>query len=88
MRYFYLQECRDAAQSRLSRLSEARGADADSSGALDLLEDKWSSAVQDAAAVVQQKEAELQMVTDYIQQTQTAKTTLERLKMQMDAAQM
>lgn len=87
MRCIYLQECRDAAQSWLSRLSEARGADADSSDALDLLEDKWSSAVQDAAAVVQQKEAELQMVTDYIQQTQTAKTSLDRLKMQLDAAQ-
>lgn len=77
-----LQECRDAAQSRLSRLS-----DAGSSEALDLLEDQWSSALQDAAAVVQQKEAELQMVSDYLQQAQTAKTSLERLKMQLDAAQ-
>lgn len=52
------------------------------------MEDKWSAALQDAATVVLQKEAELQMVRDYGQQTQTAKTTLERLEMQLDAAQM
>lgn len=82
------QECRDAAQSRLSGLSEARAADADSSDALDLMEDRWSAAVLDAAAVVQQKEAELQLVTDYTQQSQSAKTTLERLKTQLGAAKM
>lgn len=52
------------------------------------MEDKWSAAVQDAAAVIQQKEAELQLVTDYNQQSQSAKTTLESLKMQLGAAQM
>lgn len=82
------QECRDAAQSRLTRLSEARAAGADSSDVLDLMEDKWSDALQDAAAVIQQKEAELQLVTDYNQQSQSAKTTLESLKMQLGDAQM
>ncbi|TNM95726.1 hypothetical protein fugu_016809 [Takifugu bimaculatus] len=82
------QECRDAAQSRLTGLSEARAADADGSDDLDLMEDKWSAALQDAAAVIQQKEAELQLVTDYNQQSQSVKTTLESLRMQLGAAQM
>lgn len=81
LRDLSLQDCRDAAQSRLSRLSDAASSDA-----LDLLEDQWSSALQDAAAVVQQKEAELQMVSGYLQQAQTARTSLERLQTQLDAA--
>lgn len=83
-----LQECQDAAQAQLSMFSQMSRADAEGNEDLDLMEDKWSSAVQDAAAVVQGKEAKLQVVTEYSQQTQAAKTTLERMMAEQDAVRM
>uniref|UniRef100_A0A3P9M5V6 Si:dkeyp-77c8.3 n=1 Tax=Oryzias latipes TaxID=8090 RepID=A0A3P9M5V6_ORYLA len=46
----------------------------------------WSSAAQDAAAVIQNKEVQLQLVMDYCRQIQAAKTTVERLTAELDAA--
>uniref|UniRef100_A0A3B4TNG0 Si:dkeyp-77c8.3 n=1 Tax=Seriola dumerili TaxID=41447 RepID=A0A3B4TNG0_SERDU len=46
---------------------------------------QWSTAVKDAAAVIQSKEAQLQLVTDYCRHTQRAKTTMERQTAQLDA---
>uniref|UniRef100_A0A3B3BFH2 Si:dkeyp-77c8.3 n=1 Tax=Oryzias melastigma TaxID=30732 RepID=A0A3B3BFH2_ORYME len=43
------------------------------------------SAVQDAAAVIQNKEVQLQLVTDYCRQIQAAKTTVDRLTAELDA---
>lgn len=68
--------------------SQMSRADAEGNEDLDLMEDKWSSALQDAAAVVQGKEAELQVVTEYSQQTQAAKNTLERMIAEQDAVRM
>ncbi|KAM3595037.1 uncharacterized protein V6R79_017444 [Siganus canaliculatus] len=79
------QECRDTAEAQVSRLSELRSAEAENSDALELLEDQWSTAVQDAAAVVQSKELQLQLVTDYCRQIQATKTTLKRLTAELDA---
>ncbi len=69
-------------------LSKLRGADTENRDALEHVEDRWSTAVQDAAAVIQSKEAQLQVVTDYCKQTQAAKTTLERLTAELDSVRM
>uniref|UniRef100_A0A3Q3IWS1 Uncharacterized protein n=1 Tax=Monopterus albus TaxID=43700 RepID=A0A3Q3IWS1_MONAL len=42
---------------------------------------QWHSAARDAATVIQSKEAQMQLVTDYCRQIQTAKDTVERLTM-------
>lgn len=83
-----LQVCQDAAQAQLSMFSQMSRADAEGNEDLNLMEDKWSSALQDAAAVVQGKEAQLQLVTEYSQRTQAAKTTLERMMAEQDAVRM
>ncbi|XP_031728981.1 nesprin-2-like isoform X3 [Anarrhichthys ocellatus] len=79
------QECREAAKAQVLLLSLLRGADAENKYALEHVEDQWSTAAQDAAAVVQSKEAQLQLVNDYCRQTQTAKTTLQRLTAELEA---
>lgn len=83
-----MQECRDTAQAQVSMLSQVREADAENRDDLELMEDKWCAAVQDVAAVIQSKEAQLQVVTDHCRQTQAVKTTLERLTAQLDAVRM
>lgn len=72
----------------MSMLSQVREADADNRDALELVEDKWCAALQDAAAVIQSKEAQLQVVTDHCRQTQAVKTTLERLTAELDVVRM
>ncbi|KAG7234117.1 hypothetical protein INR49_005781 [Caranx melampygus] len=80
------QRCRETAQQRVSSLSQQRGADdGESRTMLDSAEDQWSKAAQDAAAVIQSKEAQLQLVTDYCRQTQRAETTLDTQTAQLDA---
>lgn len=69
----------------MSTLSQVRGADAENRDSLELAEDKWRAAVQDAAAVIQSKEAQLQEVTDHCRQTLTITTMLERLTADLDA---
>lgn len=69
-------------------LSQVREVNAENRDALELLEDRWCAALQDAAAVIQSKEAQLQMVTDHCRQTQAFKTTLERLTAELDAVRM
>lgn len=69
----------------MSLLSQLRGADAENKDALEHVTDQWSAAVQDAAAVIQTKEAQLQLVTDYCKQTQEAKNTLDRLTIELAA---
>lgn len=60
-------------------------ADAENRDALELAEDQWYTVAQDAAAVVQSKEAQVQVVTDYCKQTEAAKNTLEKLTAELDA---
>lgn len=67
-------------------LSQVSRADAENRDSLELAEDKWRAAVQDAASVVQNKEAQLQEVTDHCRQTLTVTTMLERLTADLDAA--
>ncbi len=69
-------------------LSQLREVDAENRDALELMEDQWCTAVQEAAAVIQSKEALLQVVTNYCRQTQAAKTTLETLMAELDAVRM
>ncbi|XP_028420858.1 nesprin-2-like isoform X1 [Perca flavescens] len=82
------QQCRETAQEQVSLLSQLRGADAENSDALEHVEDQWSTAAQDAAAVIQSKEAQLLLVTDHCRQTKAARTTLERLTAELDAVRM
>lgn len=69
----------------MSLLSEFTRAYAEDTNSQEHMEDQWSTAVQDATTVIQSKEAELQLVTDYIRQTQAAKTTVQRLTAQLEA---
>lgn len=69
----------------MSLLSQMKEADAENRDALELAEDQWYTVVQDAAAVVQSKEAQVQAVTDYCRQTEAAKSTLEKLTAELDA---
>ncbi|KAI9528709.1 hypothetical protein NQZ68_017307 [Dissostichus eleginoides] len=82
------QECRDTAQAQVSLLSQLRESEAENKEALECVEDKWSTAVQDAAAVIQSKEVQLQLVRDYCAQCEAAKTTLERLTAELEAVRM
>lgn len=69
----------------MSLLSQMKEADAENRDALELAEDQWYTVAQDAAAVVQSKEAQVQVVTDYCKQTEAAKNTLEKLTTELDA---
>lgn len=69
----------------MSLLSQMKEADAENRDALELAEDQWYTVAQDAAAVVQSKEAQVQVVTDYCRQTEAAKSTLEKLTAELDA---
>lgn len=82
---FTPQECRELFNLQLSKFSELKEADAANMDALEHLEDKWSTAAQDAAAVVQIKEAQLQLVADYCKQFETVKITVDSLTADMDA---
>nr|XP_020467229.1 uncharacterized protein LOC109966618 [Monopterus albus] len=77
------QQCRKTAQAQVAQLSQLRGAGAENRDALGRMEDQWHSAARDAATVIQSKEAQMQLVTDYCRQIQTAKDTVERLTMKM-----
>lgn len=72
----------------MSLLTQLRGADVEKREALEHVEDQWSTAAQDAAAVIQSKEAQLQLVNDYCSQTQAAKTKLEKLTEELDTVRM
>ncbi len=72
----------------MSLLSQMKESDAENREALELVEDKWCTAVQEAAAVIQSKEALLQVVTDHCRQTQAAKATMERLTAELDAVRL
>lgn len=69
----------------MSLVARLRGADANNRDTLEHLEDQWSTAAQDAAAVIQSKEALLQLVTDYCRQIQTSRSTLNRQTAELDA---
>lgn len=84
----YTQECRDTARAQASVISQLREADAENAEALELIEDKWSAAVQDAATVVQSKEDQLQAVRNHCQQTEALKSALEELTAELEAVNM
>lgn len=84
----YTQECQDTAQAQASMISQLREADTENTEALELIEDKWSAAVQDAAVVVQSKEDQLQVVTNHCQQTEALKSALEDLTAELEAVNM
>lgn len=77
-----VQECENKAQAQAKSLSRLR--EAENSEALELMEDKWSAAAQDAAAVVQSKESQLQEVTNHCRQTQEIKDGLEELMAELE----
>lgn len=72
----------------MSLLSQLRGADASNRDTLEHVENHWRDTAQDVATVIQSKEAQLQLVTDYCTQTQTAKTTMERQTTELEALKM
>lgn len=78
------QECEKTAQAQAKSLRQLREAEAENSEALELMEDKWSAAAQDAAAVVQSRESLLQQVTDHCRQTQELKDHVEGLMVQLE----
>lgn len=80
----FTQECREAALAQVSLLSKQRRATDVSSDAADLMEDQWRCTAQDLDAVIQKKEAQLQLVTDYSQHVQEARTSLDELRKELD----
>ncbi|XP_068456284.1 rootletin-like [Clinocottus analis] len=82
------QECRESAQAQVLLLSELRAADAESNDALEHVEDRWSTAAQDAAAAVQSKEAQLRLVNDYCERTRAAEAALQRLTADLEAVRL
>lgn len=82
-----IQECREAALAQVALLSQLRGAVVENRDTLEHLEDQWSSAAQDAANIIQSKEVQLQMVTDYCQHIQTAKNAVDKATAELDALQ-
>lgn len=83
-----VQKCRDVARERAAVLRRQREADADGSDALENLENRWSAAARDAAAVVQDKVDQLQLVQDFWRQNLKAKTTLESLAAELDVSRL
>lgn len=83
-----MQECKDFAQLRMSMVSQLREADAANKDALDSLGDQWNAVVQEAAALIQSKETQLQLVSDYCTQIQRAKSKLDQLTAELDAVKM
>lgn len=84
-----LQECREVAQAQVLLLCRLREADdTENQEALENLEDQWSAAAQDAATVIQRKEAQLQLVTDCCRQNQMTKTTISTQAEELDAIKM
>ncbi|KAK7884450.1 hypothetical protein WMY93_027573 [Mugilogobius chulae] len=79
-------ECREAALAQVSLLSEQRRGGEVSSQASELVEDQWRCSVQDLDSVIQNKEAELEMVTDYSKQLEEAKVSLEEMRRELDTA--
>lgn len=71
----------------MALLSQLRGAVAENRDSLEHLEDQWTSAAQDAVNVIQSKEAQLQMVTDYCQHIQIAKNAVDKATAELDALQ-
>lgn len=69
----------------MSFLSKLRGTDAEDQ---DVLERQWNVAAQEAADIIQIKEEQLQLVTDYCKQIQTARDTLEKQKVELDTVKM
>lgn len=72
----------------MSLLAQLRGADSGNRNALEHVDNQWKVDAQDVTTVIQTKNAQLQLVTDYCTQTQTAKTTMERQKAELDALKM
>ncbi|KAF7644878.1 hypothetical protein LDENG_00214260, partial [Lucifuga dentata] len=81
-------ECQEVAKASLSLLSELKRAEEEDEESVEYVEDQWNAAVQDVAAVIQSKEAQLQLVTDYLRQTQAAKTSIQRLTAQLEAVKL
>lgn len=76
------------ARERAALLCRQREADADGSDALENLENRWSAAARDAAAVVRDKVDQLQLVQDFWRQNLKAKTTLESLAAELDVSRL
>lgn len=79
-----VQECEKTAQTQAKSLGRLRESEADNNEALELMEDKWCAAAQDAAAVVQSKESQLQEVMSHCRQTEELKDDLEDLMAELE----
>ena len=66
-------------------LSQSSRSEAEDPEALELVEGQWSAAVWDASTTLQSKEAQLQLVSECVRQTQAAKATLRRLAEELEA---
>lgn len=90
---FYLpfpfeQDVLELAQKQLSLLPQLREAGPEKKDALVDQEDHWIAVVQDATAVVQIKEAQFQLVTDYCRHRKSAKMMMDQLTAELDAMKM
>ncbi|XP_030628013.1 nesprin-2a [Chanos chanos] len=75
---------RQLVMEQVSALSQHDASKYPSSTASQCLEGRWSAALLDASATVQIKEAQLQQVTQYQQETQTIRDTLQSLEIELE----
>ncbi|KAM4723418.1 nesprin-2 [Anableps anableps] len=73
------------AQLQISMPPQLREADPERGEVLEEHKDQWVAMAQDAAAVIQIKEAQLQLVADYCRHRATAKTMMDQLIAEVDA---
>lgn len=80
-----VQQCGQAVQAQLSLFSQLSGTDASNTEATEHVEKQWSDAAKDVAAVIQSREAQLQLLTSYCTQTREAKATIDRQTAELEA---
>ncbi|KAJ8290335.1 hypothetical protein GJAV_G00011550 [Gymnothorax javanicus] len=79
------EDCRQCTQEQLAAFSRMRESEGWNSGAAQRAEGRWSAALSEATTLVQAKEAQLQLVTQYHKQTLAAKAIQEKLEAELEA---
>ncbi|XP_035985169.1 uncharacterized protein LOC118558730 [Fundulus heteroclitus] len=83
-----VEEVQQRSELQLSLLQQLREANAQKKDVLEDLENQWGILAKDTAAVIQIKEAQLQLVADYCRHRETAKKKMDQLNAELEAMKM
>ncbi|XP_036006871.1 nesprin-2-like [Fundulus heteroclitus] len=83
-----VEEVQQRSELQLSLLQQLREANAQKKDVLEDLENQWGILAKDTAAVIQIKEAQLQLVADYCRHRETAKKRMDQLNAELEAMKM